>query len=124
LRGVLDGDGTVNVIKSRKGQTIADATIRWYSGSEQFALRIRKRLMDAGISTNFFVDVKNRKNPFYAVTISQRHAVKQAIDFLYPSEFVPALSRKRNKLLEWNKLPLPTIGRPKKLQETPSTPTK
>ena len=117
LRGVLDGDGTVNVIKSRKGQTIADASIRWYSGSEKFAKRIRDRLIELEMPATFFADTKKRHNPFYSVTIQKRQAVKKAIDFLYPANFVPALSRKRNKLLEWNILPLPKIGRPKKLQE-------
>jgi len=93
LRGIIDGDGSVH--KSNNSISI-------YSSSVSFIFQINNFLTCRGFQTKLHVSMKNRKNPFYSISIFGKKQIEAIYNFLYYSEDLPCLTRK--KQLIFNKI--------------------
>lgn len=89
LRGILDGDGSVhNKVNS----------ISFYSSSIKFIFKINNFLTSHSFQTKLKIYTKNRINPFYGISIYGKQQLEGLYNFMYYSEDIPCLNRKKQSI--------------------------
>lgn len=110
VRGLLDGDGSVQVRNSRPGQQVADITIVWVGA----APNVRRGLCDwLGRHGMRFSDGISH-HTVWRVSVKEQASLHVLHHLLYPSPDVPTLRRKRIEYDKWVATPRPRPGRPRK----------
>jgi hypothetical protein len=87
IRGVIDGDGTIQVKKPK---------VRIYSGSQNFVNGIQELLNEIGINSKIYVS-KAHKNPSYILTINRISDMTRLYSLMYSSDSNLFLVRKKER---------------------------
>ncbi|WP_190094376.1 LAGLIDADG family homing endonuclease [Streptomyces melanogenes] len=115
VRGLLDGDGTVSLTQSRRGQQRPDLRIELNSASEALAGAFHGWCAAHGLVSH----VRGRK--VYKVGILQQASLKKLYTLLYPSPDVPHLTRKHVLFETWLSIPRARAGRPAAVRSEPES---
>jgi hypothetical protein len=123
LRGVIDGDGTIYLAKTRKNQKTKDCKLFFVTASEKFALRMCEELKSREIKFSVSIRSKYLKSgklckqwlgtDLWRIQVSKISDLRRLYKEMYPSDNVPCLHRKRDSLREFYETPRVKSGRPK-----------
>lgn len=118
VRGVLDGDGSVQIRKSRPGQQSPDLSVFFYGASELF-----RDCMLLWLAQNE-IRAKHRISHGRVWEISIRHqeSLRRLNALIYSAADAPCLLRKRAPFDAWVAAPRAPAGRPKKKDRTAQFP--
>lgn len=108
VRGYFDGNGTVSERNDREGQQVTDIRVAWYTASPDFRDGLVECLKEQGIVARWRIS----HTTVFAVQIVKQSDLRQLHGFMYPSEDVCCLLRKRVPYEVWMKTPRVRPGRP------------
>lgn len=113
IRGVFDGDGTVNLKQNRPNQQAPDLRASICSASQEFAKMLHETLSFLGVSSYLYVRGANgsRKNPLWDVVVVKQEALRTMYQGMYAEENSSCLLRKKHKFDEWISVPRGRSGR-------------
>jgi len=108
VRGILDGDGGVQLRLNRKGQQVPDLVVSFYSGSKSFTEALSKWLESKEIINHIYQCKPN----LYKVTIAHHKSLRNLYKLLYGNGICPKLGRKWLPFKFWMETPRARAGRP------------
>jgi hypothetical protein len=112
FRGVIDGDGSIQLNNNRKNQRVADCRVVLCGASVDFMKSIGEQLTKRSIMYSFTTSENNRKNPVYYISIAEHDSLRKIFNSMYSENGVPCLHRKKQNLCIWYNTPRVRSGRP------------
>ncbi|MGW7440328.1 LAGLIDADG family homing endonuclease [Streptomyces sp. NPDC054849] len=106
VRGLLDGDGTVSLTQSRRGQQRPDLRVELNTASEALAASFYRWCEAHELVSH----IHGRE--IYKVGIQEQASLRKLYGLLYPSTALPHLARKRALFEAWLSIPRAKSGRP------------
>jgi hypothetical protein len=108
VRGLLDGDGTMNRTQYRRGQQVPDLRVSLCTASEALRDGAHGWYSSRGVRSTV-----NRSGPRkWAVDVGRQDSLRKLHSILYPTSDVPCLLRKRQEFDAWIDTPRARAGRP------------
>lgn len=109
VRGLLDGDGTVTIIRSHHTKLPSSISVAWCGAAPMLGEGLHQWLNENHINARWELSTKTK---LWRVYVSERRSLLGLYSLLYPTDSVPRLSRKHERFLAWLNKPQPRLGRP------------